>query len=220
MQACHHLLVVVKTYNISTVTLQDVAASASSRQQSSSCSEPSVAPPSIPHPATGPTPASQFTSTHPPNDSQTSNASTLPADGSQTSLFDQVHSDRGRSPAAADASEASTSALQGDSPKTRWSQVAASSDAAQPAGRPRGSSPSSMTGTAPGRAMHAPSNGSASSTATQDHHEYARTDSAGSLSRDPGVSERRASGAAAGMPAFLSCRLVQDACIWAQMPGM
>lgn len=175
------------------------AASVFSRHQPSSSSEPSIAPPSTPHPHTAPTPASQPIHTHRlPNDSQTSNASTLTADSPQASIPDQVQSDRGR--AAADAPEASTSGPQGDSPKTRWSQVAAVTGAGQEAGRPRGNSPSGMNTRGESRPVHAPSSTSNASAATQDGvAEYSRSDSAGSLNRDAGVSERRASHAAAGM---------------------
>jgi hypothetical protein len=170
-----------------------------SRHQPSSSSEPSIAPPSTPHPHTAPTPASQPIHTHRlPNDSQTSNASTLTADSPQASIPDQVQSDRGR--AAADAPEASTSGPQGDSSKTRWSQVAAVTGAGQEAGRPRGNSPSGMNTRGESRPVHAPSSTSNASAATQDGvAEYSRSDSAGSLNRDAGVSERRASHAAAGM---------------------
>ncbi|DBA96032.1 TPA: hypothetical protein ACH3X1_001533 [Trebouxia sp. C0004] len=174
------------------------AASVFSRHQPCSFSEPSIAPPSTPHPHTAPTPASQPIHPHRLNDSQPSNASTLTADTSQASIPDQVQSDRGR--AAADAPEASTSGPQGDSPKTRWSQVAAATEAGQEAGRPRGNSHSGMNNRGESRPAHAPSSTSSASAATQDGvAEYSRSDSAGSLNRDVGVSERRASHAAAGI---------------------
>lgn len=182
---------------------QDVpsAASVFSRHQPSS-SEPSIAPPCTPHPHIAPTPASQPIHPHRPNDSQTSNASTLTADTSQASIPDHIQSDRGR--AAADAPEAPTSGPQGDSPKTRWSQVAAATEAGQEAGRPRGNSPSGMNNSGESRPAHAPSSTSSASAATQDGvAEYSRTDSAGSLNRDAGVSERRASHAAAGTSSSL-----------------
>jgi len=180
--------------------VQDVpsAASVFSRHQPSSSSEPSIAPPSTPHPQSAPTPASQPIHPHRLNDSQTSNASTLTADTSQASIPDQIQSDRGR--AAADAPEASTSGPQGDSPKTRWSQVAAATEAGQEAGRPRDNSPSGMNNRGESRPVHPPSSNSSASAATQDGvADYSRSDSAGSPNRDVGVSERRASHAAAGM---------------------
>ena len=185
---------------MSSFAVQDVpsAASVFSRHQPSSSSEPSIAPPSTPHPHAASTPASQPIHPHSLDDSQTSNASTLRADTSQASIPDPAQSDRGR--AAADAPEASTSAPQGDSPKTRWSQVAAATEAGQEAGRPWRNSPSGLNNRGESRPAHALSSNSSASAATQDGvAEYNRSDSAGSLSRDVGVSERRASHAAAGM---------------------
>ena len=167
-----------------------------SRHQGSS-SEPSIATPSTPHPHSALTLASQPVHPHRLIDSQTSSASTLTADASQASIPDQLQTDRGR--AAADAPEASTSGPQGDSPKTRWSQVAAAAEAGQEPGRPRGNSPSGMSNRGESRPMHAPSSTSSASAATQDGvAEHSRSESAGSLNRDVGVSERRASHAAAG----------------------
>lgn len=183
---------------------QDVpsAASVFSRHQPSS-SEPSIAPPCTPHPHIPPTPASQPIHPHRPNDSQASNASTLTADTSQASISDHIQSDRGR--AAADVPEAPTNGLPGDSPKARWSQVAAAAEAGQEAGRPRGNSPSGVNNSGESRPAHALSSTSSASAATQDGvAEYSRTDSAGSLNRDAGVSERRASHAAAGTSSSLS----------------
>lgn len=181
------------------------AASVFSRHQPSPSSEPSIAPPSTPHPHAAPIPASQPIHPQRLNDSQASSAST--ADTSQVSVPDQVQSDRGR--AAADAPEASTSAPQGDSPKARWSQVAAATEAGQETGRPRGNSPSGTSNRGESRPTHASSSNSSASAATQDGvAEYSRSDSTGSLNRDVVVSERRASHAAAGMCTPISSLLM------------
>ncbi len=145
----------------------------------------------------------------------------LTADSSQHSIPEQTQSHRGTH--AADAPEASTSAPQGDSPKACWSQVASCTEAGQEpqqgaVGRPRGTSPSDRAGNPQGaisrgqtRPMQVPRSGSSALAATQDGSvDYARTDSASSLNRDA-FSERRASGAAAGVSCLLChCQIVID----------
>ena len=198
-------------YILQLVTVQDVAVSTAAPSRpsqppaSSSPSDSSIAPPPTPPIMTAPASASPPTGAPRPNISQ---GSALAAESPQSSMPDQaLQPDKAP---AADSSEASTSGAQGDSPKARWSDVAASPEASQEAqggmGRPRGVSPSDRAGTPPGaagkglgRAAGVPRSSSSASAATQDSaSECARTDSAGSL-RDPAGSERRASGAAAGM---------------------